>query len=223
MKIGITTSETSFANYPKWIKGDDDIEIIELSFEKYDILSSAKCDGIVLTGGVDVMPTNIDYENAPSQFYPLRDQFEKEILALALLEKKPILGICRGLQLINLYFGGDLILDLGGKNLTHKKGETDRIHSINICKNSKLFDIIGQEKGEVNSAHHQAINQLANCLNISAIDDGGIIEAVELNGEFNQFLVAVQWHPERMLDQNSPFTKNIRKAFLKAISNNKNK
>ncbi len=223
MKIGITTSETSFANYPKWIKGDDDIEIIELSFEKYDIISSVKCDGIVLTGGVDVMPSNVDYENAPSQFYPVRDQFEKEILALALLEKKPILGICRGLQLINLYFGGDLILDLGEKNLTHKKGETDRIHTINIDKNSKLFDIIGQEKGEVNSAHHQAINHLANCLNISAIDDGGIIEAVELNGEFNQFLVAVQWHPERMLDQNSPFTKNIRKAFLKAISNNKNK
>jgi putative glutamine amidotransferase len=217
MKIGITTSETSFENYPKWIKGTDDIEIIELSYETNDLLSLTECDGIVLTGGVDIMPESIEYDNAPQQFYPLRDKFEKEILALALLEKKPILGVCRGLQLINLYFGGDLILDLGPKNQTHKKGETDRIHSINIDKNSNLYQIVGQEAGEVNSAHHQAINRLAKCLNISAISSDGVVEAVECKPEIHPFLLAVQWHPERMKNQKSPFTKNIREAFLSEI------
>jgi putative glutamine amidotransferase len=218
MKIGITTSETSFANYPKWIKGDDDIEIIELSFEEKNIHSLAECDGLVLSGGVDIMHSNTDYENAPNQFYPKRDQFEKEILELALKEKMPILGICRGLQLINVYFGGDLTLDLAEKNFSHKKGELDKIHFVEVDKNSKLFQIIVQEKGEVNSAHHQAINQLANCLNITAISEDGVIEAVELKDINNPFLIAVQWHPERMLDQNSPFTKNIRGAFLEAAS-----
>lgn len=216
MKIGITTSEISYANYPNWIKGVDEIEIIELSYEKYNLVSLAECDGVVLTGGVDIMPENTNYQNAPKLFYPKRDQFEKEILELALFEKKPILGICRGLQLINLYFGGDLILDLGKKNLAHKKGEVDKINIVNVNTNSLLYHIIGQEKGEVNSAHHQAINQLANCLNISAVSDDGVIEAIEYKDKMSDFMVAVQWHPERMQNQNSPFTKNIRKAFLEA-------
>jgi putative glutamine amidotransferase len=219
MKIGITTSETSYSNYPKWIVGNDAIEIVELSFEKYNLNSLTDCDGLVLSGGVDIMPENIDYANAPKEFYPIRDQFEKEVLELALKEKMPILGICRGLQLINMYFGGDLTLDLAEKNISHKKGELDKIHTIAVDKNSQFFQIVGQNKGEVNSAHHQAISQLAKGLNIACISADGVIEAIELNELNDQFLLAVQWHPERMSDQNSSFTKNIRSAFLEAASN----
>jgi putative glutamine amidotransferase len=218
MKIGITTSETSYANYPKWIKGSDDIEIIELSYQKYNLDSFALCDAVVLTGGIDIMPENTNYDNAPAAFNEARDQFESEVLRLALYEKKPVLGICRGLQLINNHFGGDLYLDLAEKNDAHKKGKEDKIHEVYLDTNSLLFEITGQEKGRVNSAHHQSINQLADCLRVSAASGDGVVEAIELKDKTNQFLLAVQWHPERMNDQNSPFTKNIREAFLNTVS-----
>lgn len=221
MKIGITTSETSFHNYPKWIKGEDEIEIIELSYETHNLNDLKKCDGVVFSGGVDICPQNPEYENAPKLFNTVRDQFETEILRLALEQKMPILGICRGLQLINNYFGGDLQLDLGLKNNAHKKGKYDKIHEIYLDQKSQLFQITGQEKGFVNSAHHQAINNLANCLNIAAASLDGVIEAVELKDVSSQFLMAVQWHPERLEPADSPFSKNIREAFLKHISQQK--
>jgi putative glutamine amidotransferase len=218
MKIGITTSETNFQNYPFWIIGKDEIEVIELSYKTNNLNDLNLCDGLVLSGGVDIMPENIEYENAPNQFNPSRDSFERAVLSKALLLKIPILGICRGLQLINLHFGGTLILDLGPKNLSHKKFETDNIHQIEVDEKSKLFEIVSAKKGEVNSAHHQAINQLANCLNTSAKSTDGVIEAVEIADKNKPFLIAVQWHPERMQNQESAFTKNIREAFLAKIN-----
>ncbi len=220
MKIGLTLSEANYSNYPVWLKGQEDIDIIELSFEKYNTDDVAICDGIVFTGGVDIMPENPDYKNAPLYFNSIRDKFESEVLKLAIEHKKPILGICRGLQLINTFLGGDLNLDLDEKNLIHKRDTEDKMHQVFVDKNSVLFEIVGEEMGEVNSAHHQSINQLAKGLIISATSADGEIEAVELGHLSEQFLIAVQWHPERMINQNSPFTKNIREAFLKRINNN---
>src|SRR5436190_24344952 len=115
MKIGITFSESNYANYPKWIKGDDkNIEIVELSYEKNNYQHVSTCDALVFTGGIDMEPVgNTDYPNAPSEFNVARDKFEIEVLRLAFQQKKPILGICRGLQLINVFKGGTLHLDNG--------------------------------------------------------------------------------------------------------------
>ena len=219
MKIGITVSETNNENYPRWIKGDDGIEIIELSFEDNNINDVFKCNGILLTGGVDISPdNNCEYPNAPASFNLKRDNFEMEILRLSLESKTPILGICRGLQLINLYLGGTLHLDLGEKsNEIHKKAFEDKTHEVFVEKNSHFHKIVKDDLGITNSAHHQAIDILGVNLKPVAFTKDGTIEAIELENPNEQFLIAVQWHPERMENQDSPFSKNIREAFLNEI------
>jgi putative glutamine amidotransferase len=216
--IGLTVSETSFDHYPTWLQGNDEsVEIIELSYKKNNLEDLEQCQAVVLSGGLDIMPENPNYENAPDSFNPSRDQFETEVLSHTIREKKPVLGICRGLQLINNYFGGDLILDLGDKNEFHKKEKHDKIHEVYLDQNSILYEITGQEKGFVNSAHHQAINKLAPNLKVSAASGDGVVEAIEYTEKSDHFLLAVQWHPERLKVPESPFSKNIREYFLKKI------
>jgi putative glutamine amidotransferase len=227
LKIGITQSETNYANYPKWIVGTEGVDIIELSYDHNNFGDVALCDGVVLTGGIDSHPQfyledfDLDYPHAPDEFAVHRDEFELAVLREAIKHKKPILGICRGLQLINIFFGGTLHLDIGeDNNKKHKKMEgIDKKHAILVDKNSLFFNITQQEHGIVNSAHHQAIEILGKDLKVSATSDDNFIEAIELADSKEQFLLAVQWHPERMLDTESPFTKNIRNAFLDKCKN----
>lgn len=221
MKIGITLSETNYANYPRWIKGDDDIDIVELSFTKNNVDDVNTCDGIVLTGGVDIKPENYTgYPNAPEVFNTIRDQFEMAVLARALELHKPVLGICRGLQLINVFKGGSLHLDNGAvKNAVHKKEINDKVHPVQIIKESQLYHIVNQGSGEVNSSHHQSINKLGAHLMAVAYSADGLIEAIESTHPEDAFLMAVQWHPERLPDQQSVFSKNIRDALIKHICN----
>ena len=219
MKIGITKSEANYENYPKWIKGKDNIEIVALSYEENNIEDLQYCVGIVLTGGVDIQAEKRDYPHAPKYFNPIRDEFERSILLKALDLKIPILGICRGLQVINVNLGGTLILDLGeSENEIHKRGLSDKVHEVILDENSLLFNITKRSKGTVNSAHHQAIEKLGESLKAVAKSDKGVIEAIELKNPINQFLLGVQWHPERMEDQDNSFTKNIREAFLSECS-----
>lgn len=220
MKIGITLSETNYANYPQWIKGNDStIEIIELSYIKNNLLDLTNCDAVVFTGGIDIDPIEkIEYANAPKEFNLARDQFEIAVLAKALEARKPILGICRGLQLINVYKGGTLHLDNGEiKNKIHKKETEDKKHLIQVEKDSMFYSIVKQEFGEVNSSHHQSIDKMGLDLKAVAYTEDGVIEVIESTNAEEQFLIAVQWHPERMSDLESPFSKNIRKALIEKI------
>ena len=148
MKIGVTFSETNYANYPRWVKGNNEnIEIIELSYENSNLQDVALCDAVVFTGGIDMDPIEkIDYANAPKVFNLARDQFEIAVLAKSLRERKPILGICRGLQLINVFKGGTLHLDNGEtKNKIHKKGTEDKKHLIQVEENSLFYSIVKQK------------------------------------------------------------------------------
>jgi putative glutamine amidotransferase len=234
-RIGISETRTNFANYPAWFTKEDlgdDMEVVILSFIKNNVEDIGKCDGFVLTGGVDIEPSYYDgeatYENQPPEFQPTRDAFEKKIYEHAKEKKLPVLGICRGMQLINVLEGGSLIQDLGMEgNERHKAAAADKQHSVNIAPGSLLQDISGTTRGLVNSAHHQAIdeNTLSDQLqpNAWSTDDPSIVEGLEYKEpEGKPFMLCVQWHPERIPGKESnPLSQNIKEKFIAAVKNTK--
>ncbi|HEV8284044.1 MAG TPA: aldehyde dehydrogenase family protein [Chitinophagaceae bacterium] len=229
-KIGISFTKTSFQNYWNWFTPDDlqdDIELIELNFEKNNTEDIYKCDAFVLTGGVDVHPSFYNgqavYNNSPASLQPERDVFEEKIYRYSQLNKLPVLGICRGMQLINVLEGGKLIQDLDNGNARHKKEESDKEHTVVTENKTFLHQIADSVSGHVNSAHHQAIdpNAIGDNLIVNAYDDDDekIIEGLEFKNKTDKaFMLCVQWHPERMKDkEKNPFSQNLKKQFLTAI------
>lgn len=180
-------------------------------------------DGLLLSGGQDVAPKNYGEEPTPKlgDIFPERDDFEYALLKAALEAKKPILGICRGLQIINTYFNGSLYQDLsyiGTEVLKHNQVNSPSMvtHSVTLDKSSKLFDIFGEEKIRVNSFHHQAVKKVGDGLAISAKAPDGVIEAIEKTDY--PFLVAVQWHPE-MLHITVEMMNKLFARFIKEAAN----
>ena len=118
IKIGICFSESNYANYPTWISGNEDaIDLVELAWEKQNEAELEVCDGLLLTGGIDIDPFYFDnkirtYANQPNKWNRTRDEFEMSLFNTALKLSMPVLGICRGLQLINVALGGNLITDI---------------------------------------------------------------------------------------------------------------
>jgi putative glutamine amidotransferase len=233
-KIGISFTRTNFRYYWDWFTPEDlqdDLELIELSFEKNNTEDISRCKGFVLTGGVDVHPSfyngNTNYENSPDSHQPERDQFEEKIYRYSQLNNLPVLGICRGMQLINVLQGGQLIQDLDNGNERHRKEEADKEHTIVTRTDTLLYGIAGSFSGKVNSAHHQAIDPHALGDNLKANaydeDDEKIIEGLEFSDKTNKgFMVCVQWHPERMKDKEvNPLSENLKKRFLSAIRETK--
>ena len=229
-KIGISFTKTNFQNYWDWFTPVDlknDIDLIELNFEKNNSEDIYQCDGFVLTGGVDTHPSfyngNTVYNNSPSSFMIERDYFEEKIYRYSQLNKLPVLGICRGMQLINVLEGGKLIQDLDNGNERHRKEESDKIHSI-VAKNSSLLHkVSGSLTGRVNSAHHQAIDpgSIGDNLMVNAYDDDDekIIEGLEFKDKTDKaFMLCVQWHPERINNkEENPFSENLKREFLAEI------
>jgi putative glutamine amidotransferase len=229
-KIGISFTTTNFQYYWNWFTPQDlqdDLELIELSFEKNNTEDIAACAGFVLTGGVDVHPSfykeEEGYKNSPASYQPDRDHFEEKIYRYSQLNNLPVLGVCRGMQLINVLQGGKLIQDLGIDNEKHKKETADKEHAVAASNNSLLYDITGSLSGHVNSAHHQAIDPDALGENLVANaydgDDKKVIEGFEFNDKSNKgFMLCVQWHPERIKDkEENPFSKKIKERFLAEI------
>ncbi|MCW5906627.1 MAG: gamma-glutamyl-gamma-aminobutyrate hydrolase family protein [Chitinophagales bacterium] len=235
MKIGLTYTESRWENYPKWIKNNDDnIEIVELHWEKHDKEEVwdlvEDCDGIVLTGGVDMHPKyydnpRLDFPNGDGVFNEERDEFEMHVFETAMNFNVPVLAICRGHQLVNVALGGKLMQDLeeGGNKDHRRHGDVDGEHEINITDKSLLAQIAGVTNGTVNSAHHQGISVMADELMASAYSPDNVIEAAEWRDKTGKpWLLCVQWHPERMKDKDSnPLSKNIREEFLNQTKNNK--
>ncbi len=231
IRLGISYSSTNFQNYLRWFDPEVDagkVELIELKAGKSTDSDFALCDGFVLSGGCDIDTSlyqgAIDYPHKPEEFETERDYFEASIYRYAKAHHKALLGICRGMQLVQVIEGGKLIQDLGEEaNGVHKKaGNTDRKHSIQINGDSLLANISRLRQGEVNSAHHQAIDpaQLGNNLMISAwAPETNSPEALEyLHKQDHAFMLCVQWHPERMEEkEKSPLSENIKQSFLSAI------
>ena len=226
-RIGITTSDTNFQNYPNWIAGEG-VEIVQLSYTEKNIQDFDSCDGFVLTGGIDIHPDfyqndRVDYPNT-TVFNESRDLFEMQVFEYARQQNKPVLAICRGLQLVNIALGGNLIQDLQENGFTnHRKGpDGDREHKIEVKPGTLLAQIAGVQQGFVNSAHHQGLDQIAEGLTVSAFSEDGVVEAIEYKEANKPFLLAVQWHPERMQipSSNLAFSQNIRSAFIDAMLKN---
>lgn len=160
------------------------------------------CDGLILSGGQDVYPLYYGQEPHRSlgEVLPERDDFDYELYRLARERDIPVLGICRGTQIIATAEGGTLHQDLCfvDNALKHSQGHTPSMpsHHISIEKGTKLFDVVGEERIAVNSFHHQVVNEPGKDMIVSAKADDGVIEAIEHKDA--KFVVAVQWHPEMM-------------------------
>lgn len=177
-------------------------------------------DGILLAGGGDIDPSFYGEKSSPKciNTSPHRDHFKIEIVNNAIKLNKPLLGICRGMQVINIALGGTIYQDLSDiehETLDHRntpQKDYSRLHNINMILDSKLGIILRMETLDVNTSHHQAINKLGRNLEVSAQADDLVIEAVEYQGD--NYLLGVEWHPEAMAE--SPSTRKILKSFLGA-------
>jgi putative glutamine amidotransferase len=182
-------------------------------------------DAFVLPGSpADVEPADYGAVNrglsAPADLP--REHTDRAILEHAFSEKKPVLAICYGCQLLNVYLGGTLIQDLHaetGTTTPHRKKDItpepadDPRHNAAFEPDSRLAAVLGSPDGQINSSHHQAIKKLGNDLRITARAGDGTVEGVEWTGDAN-WVVGVQWHPERMFGD--AFSERLFRDFIAA-------
>lgn len=188
-----------------------------------------RCDGVLMTGGNDINPKLYDpnlpeaLEKTVGALEPDRDVWEKEIVAEIMAQRKPLFGICRGHQMLNVALGGTLIVDIPSQVPNHLKHsrmdcKNEPVHDVKIAPDSLLAELVGQENLAVNSTHHQAIGRLAPELRAVAQSADGVIEAVELKNDADRpFLLGVQFHPERLIDRYAVFLQ-VFSGFIEACA-----
>lgn len=191
---------------------------IELEDPEKAVAELLECDGLLLPGGADVDPAL--YGQTPTEKCgkpnTLRDTAEMKMLEAFVPTGKPVLCICRGMQLLNVYFGGTLHQDISATQVckhsdffSKNKGN----HPVKVLPRTKLSQIFKEETVTVNSLHHQAVDALGPGLTVSAVSGDGFIEGVEVF--LHPFCVGVQWHPEHMC-RSVAAQQGIFDAFVKA-------
>ena len=178
-------------------------------------------DGVVLGGGLDVDPARYGVRGAPHpsvELDPDRDATDLAVFEKARREEVPVLGICRGMQLVNVALGGTLHQDIASEhpsevvhNVPEKHPER-RDHKVQVKPGTRLSDIARAPEIQVNSRHHQAVEKLAPGLRVAAVAPDGLIEAFESRG---LWLLAVQWHPENLV-RDEP-SRRIFAEFARAV------
>lgn len=181
-----------------------------------------RLDGVLFTGGPDLSSVYYGEEPTPAQggIVPQRDAMEKALFECAVIRhKKPTLGICKGMQLLNVFFGGDLYQDIAqqypGKHMLHRQGSKGNVatHTAAVIPGSPLHNVTGKDEIKINTFHHQAVRKLADGLEVMATAPDGIIEAY-WKPDY-PFLWATQFHPE-MFDEDFELSRQIFKTFIDA-------
>lgn len=178
-----------------------EVRWIELRNTDSAIAQMLECDGLLLPGGPDIDPKLYGQVASDRCGKPnaLRDAGEMKLLEAFLPTNKPIFCICRGVQLLNVFFGGTLHQDIRKIQMRRHSDFRSRskgCHKVKINTRTKLGKILDEEWVNVNSLHHQAIDQLGPGLTVSAVSEDGFIEGVEVF--LHPFCIGVQWHPEHM-------------------------
>ncbi len=169
-----------------------------------------RMDAILIPGGVDLDPATYGESPLPTcgRLDPARDRVELHFARWAVAEGKPLFGLCRGLQILNVALGGTLYQDIAAQRTDAIKHDyfptagypRDHLaHPVTVASGSRLDALIGSAPLKVNSMHHQAVNGLAAGLEATAVAPDGVIEAVETPG--SSFVLGVQWHPEMLTDR----------------------
>lgn len=213
-------------SYRDWLlKADSTLDLVNLYGMTVDsaVECVSSCDGLLITGGDDVYPGYYDKlcDTVLCEGFDLyRDSLEMTVIATAKKMGMPLFGVCRGLQIINVEAGGSLVPDLPARKpseVAHRCSDWKNcFHEINVDTLSQLYLFTGCRDGMVNTNHHQAIDRLGGQLKITAWSSDSVPEAIEPDSSASAgFLMAVQWHPER-LSQNPAFSFPLARRFVEA-------
>ncbi len=207
--------------YPRAIQAAGGVPWILAGTPTREVIAESvrRADGVLLTGGDDVhpdlyapkMPEKL--RKTVSEADPARDWAELVVIEEVFKQRKPMLAICRGQQILNVAFGGDLIVDIPSQvpgALGHKRLDLKSkvVHDIGLEADSLLARLFGRRSIGVNSTHHQAVGRIAKPFRATAMSSDRIVEALELNlaeSGLLPYLLAVQFHPERLLDGHPEF------------------
>jgi putative glutamine amidotransferase len=194
-----------------------------------------RCDGVLLTGGDDIQPelysgsVSKALRKTLSEVDPARDLAEIALIREVFLQRKPLLAICRGQQILNVAFGGSLIIDIPSQvSRSQDHCRTDRkdrvVHAIELAPDSILARLFHRTTLGVNSTHHQAVRDVARPFRVVAQSREGIVEAMELDlaeRHLLPYLLAVQFHPERLIQRYPEFLELFRSFTRACVSGRK--
>jgi putative glutamine amidotransferase len=190
-----------------------DVTAFDMVLNHCDII-----DGLILAGGVDVDPRFFGEQPiGTGEITPERDSYEMALAGEFLAKDKPILAICRGLQVLNICAGGDIYQDINARPervIKHMQQAPKwyPTHRVSVKDDSKLGKILGKSQLQVNSFHHQAPRRVGPGFQATAWSEDGIIEAIE--SDSHRFIIGIQWHPEQMLSRSEQ--RKLFQAFIKS-------
>lgn len=185
-----------------------------------------RCDALLFAGGEDVDPAHYGAARHPKlgSVVPLRDEVELALARRAAADRKPILGICRGIQVLNVALGGTLYQDIPAElpaasdhYATAAMGDrASTPHTMELAPDSWLAEQLGASSIAVNTLHHQSVRDIAPGLRVTGAAPDGVIEAVEGSG--HGFIVGVQCHPEELVERGDPRWRNLFRAFVQVAA-----
>lgn len=226
MKVGITRCRSNFDKYLEWLSYFDiEFEVLDYENGKQEQGKLDECSALILSGGTDIYPEiycDWDTTKTRGTYEPERDGFELKLIEKAIAKKMPLLAICRGSQLVNVYFRGNLIFDIeeirGFSYRTKTKdGEYQNI-DINIFNNTLAHDIFANDNINVVVANNQAVERVGEGLMVNSKSKEGIIMGTEYsNPEGKHFYLGIQWHPEKYSNLDAAPSKNLIERLKKEI------